>query len=109
MRAGPGLPVGVGRPVAAFALPWAALTAVRSASTTGSWKILTTCHAEGRLRGCSHGLASVGAALCDDLVGGVLVGLVTVGSGDAAVQGVELVAGAEVGVVVGVSTQVLPA
>lgn len=109
MRAGPGLPVGVGRPVAAFALPWAALTAVGSPSTARSWEILTTCHAEGCLRGCSHSLAGVGAALCDDLVGGVLIGLVTVGSGDAAVQGVELVAGAEVGVVVGVSTQVLPA
>ena len=86
MRAGPGLPVGVGRPVAAFALPWAALTAVGSPSTARSWEILTTCHAEGCLRGCSHSLAGVGAALCDDLVGGVLIGLVTVGSGDAAVQ-----------------------
>jgi hypothetical protein len=99
MRARPRLPFGVGRPVATFAMPRPAR----------SWKILTTCCAEGRLRGCSHGLACVGAALCDDLVGGVLVGLVAVGAGDAAVKGVELVAGAEVGVVAGVAAQVLPA
>jgi len=99
MRARPGLPFGVGRPVTTFALPWPAR----------SWKILTTCYAEGRLRGCRHGLACVGAALCDDLVGGVLVGLVAVGVGDAAVQGVELVAGAEIGVVAGVAAEILPA
>lgn len=99
MRAGPGLPFGVGRPIATFALP----------GTARSWKILTTCCAKGRLRGCGHGLACVGTALCDDLVGGVLVGLVAVGVGDAAVQGVELVASAEVGVVARVPAQVLPA
>jgi len=99
MRTGPRLPFGVGGPIATFALPLAAR----------SWKILTTCCAEGCLRGCSHGLACVGAALCDDLVGGVLVGLVAVGVGDAAVQGVELVAGAEIGVVAGVAAEILPA
>lgn len=89
MRAGPGLPIGICRPIATFALPCIARAAMRSDSTVGSWEILTTCRAEGRLRGSSHGLACVGAALCDCLVGCILVGLVTAGVGDALVQGVD--------------------
>lgn len=54
-------------------------------------------------------MTCVGAALCDDLVGGVLVGLIAVGVGDAAVQCVELVSSAEVGVIVGIAAQILPA
>jgi len=104
MRAGPTLPLGVCRPVAAglaalSASPWA----------SGGWNVLTTCCAEGCLLGSGRSGAGVGAALCDDLVGGLLVVVGAVGVGDAGVQGVELVAGAEVGVAGRVAAQVLPA
>jgi len=110
MRAGPALPVGVRRPVAALdtlpASPWATADAI---PTSWSRDVLTTCCAESRLLRCGRGLAGVGAALCDDLVGGLFVGVAAIGRSDTRVQGVELVAGAEVGVAAGVALQVLPA
>lgn len=71
-----------------FATPWSALG-------TRKWERLTTCSAESCLRGCSWGLAGVGASLSDDLVDGFLVGVVAVRVGDAAVQVVESIASAE--------------
>lgn len=70
MRAGPALPLGVRGPIALAlsASSWAA-----NVSTSWSRDVLTTCCAEGSLLGSSRGLAGVGAALCDDLVGGLLV------------------------------------
>jgi hypothetical protein len=102
MCAGPGLPCRVGSPIATR-------TAIRSASTAGSWEILTTCCAESRLRGSSRGLTCVGTALCDHLVGRVFVGLIAARVGDTLVEGVEGVAGAEGGIVFGAAAQILPA
>lgn len=89
MRARPALPLRrFGGPIALFTTPW-------TAEGTREWERLTTCSAESCLRGCSRGLAGVGASLSDDLVDGFLVGVVAVGVGDAAVQVVESIAGAE--------------
>lgn len=108
MRAGPALPVGVGGPVS---LAVAIAKSAPGTSGERDGRLTTRCAESGLGRG-ADALAGVGAGLGDDLVGGVLVGLVAVGVGDAVVEGVQLVAGAEGGPVVGVGVgvaEVLPA
>jgi hypothetical protein len=104
MRAGPALPVRIRRPIA-FTLsssPW-------PRTTNRCREILTTSSTETSLLRSSRGLPSVRTSLSNNLVCGLLVGVAASRVGDAGVQGVELVAGAEVCVAAGVAGEVLPA
>lgn len=97
MRAGPALPICICRPVR-FAV--AESTAPRTSWSPGSEGWLTACGADCSLGAGGHALAGVRTGLSDDLVCGVLVGVIAVGLVDARVQIVEGIAGAEVGPVV---------